>query len=208
MEEILKEIERLKKSEVKDTVQSRMTEFRNLGKGDIDSIFSELCFCITTANFNAERSIRMQGVIGKGYCDMPEAELARKLKEQGHRFPKARASYISNARGQKERLKEKLGSYERERELREWVADNVKGIGLKEASHFLRNIGFRNLAIIDFHIIDLLVRYGIIERPNTLTPKRYIEIEDKLKELADRTKLNLAELDMYLWYMETGKILK
>lgn len=79
---------------------------------------------------------------------------------------------------------------------------------MKEASHFLRNIGYSNYAIIDFHIIDLLEREGIIKRPKTLTPAKYIEIENKLKEIGKKTELTQAELDLYLWYMETGKILK
>ena len=40
------------------------------------------------------------------------------------------------------------------------------------------------------------------------TKKKYQEIEDLLKNIAKETDLTLAELDLYLWYMETGKILK
>ena len=69
-------------------------------------------------------------------------------------------------------------------------------------------MGFDDYAIIDFHIIDILVDNKIIKKPKTLTKKRYLEIEDKLRGLADKTALTLAELDLYLWYLETGKILK
>ena len=79
---------------------------------------------------------------------------------------------------------------------------------MKEASHFLRNIGYLNYAIIDFHIIDLLVNQNIIERPKTLTNNRYIEIEKTLKEISKKLDLTLGELDLYLWYLETGTILK
>ncbi|MFX1600424.1 MAG: N-glycosylase, partial [Promethearchaeota archaeon] len=81
-------------------------------------------------------------------------------------------------------------------------------IGYKEASHFLRNIGYSNYAIIDFHIIDLLVQYNLIEKPKTLTKTKYLKIEQVLKGIANKLNLNLAELDLYLWYLETGKILK
>lgn len=87
--------------------------------------------------------------------------------------------------------------------------ENIKGLGYKEASHFLRNIGFTNLAIIDFHIVDLLIKNGLLnEKPKSLSKKKYIEIEDILKEIAEDLNLSLGELDLYLWYMETGKILK
>ena len=79
---------------------------------------------------------------------------------------------------------------------------------MKEASHFLRNIGFKDYAIIDFHIVDLLVNHSLIEKPKTITPKKYLEIENLLRELAEKTSLSLGELDLYLWYKETRKILK
>ena len=85
---------------------------------------------------------------------------------------------------------------------------NIKGLGYKESSHFLRNIGYDDYAIIDSHILDLLKRNNLVTPPKTLTRKKYLEIEAILRAIATRTDLTLAELDMYLWYMETGKILK
>jgi N-glycosylase/DNA lyase len=84
----------------------------------------------------------------------------------------------------------------------------VTGIGYKEASHFIRNIGHTDCAIIDFHILDILARSGLIDKPKTLTRKKYLEIEDVLRRIGARSSLNLGELDLYLWYMETGKVLK
>ncbi len=85
---------------------------------------------------------------------------------------------------------------------------NIKGIGYKEASHFLRNIGFKNIAIVDFHIIDLLSRYNLIEKPKYLSKNIYFQIEKLLRKIAKKTGVSPAELDLYMWYMETGKILK
>jgi len=108
----------------------------------------------------------------------------------------------------KEKLKQKESSTAPE--IRNWLVKNVKGLGLKESSHFLRNIGFEDFAIIDFHIVDLLVREGLIvkQKPGALAPKIYREIEQALVKLGKKTDLNLAELDLYLWYLETGKVLK
>ena len=78
---------------------------------------------------------------------------------------------------------------------------------MKEASHFLRNIGY-DIAIIDFHIIDILKMNGIIKKSVKLDKNNYMEIENKLRNLAKSAKLTMAELDLYLWYMETGKVLK
>ncbi|PIU22521.1 MAG: hypothetical protein COT14_00755 [Candidatus Diapherotrites archaeon CG08_land_8_20_14_0_20_30_16] len=93
-------------------------------------------------------------------------------------------------------------------ELRGWLAHNVKGLGLKEACLFLQNMGYTNLAIIDFHILDLLVKNKLLKEPKTITPKVYLQAEIILKDIAKKANLNLAELDLYLWYVETDKIIK
>jgi len=138
---------------------------------------------------------------------MTEKQIAKKLKEFGYRFPNTRAKYIVEARKRKNFIREILNQ-RNEQEIREWLVKNIKGIGYKEASHFLRNIGFENIAIIDFHIINLLAKFGLIKKPKTLGKKKYLEIEKLLKRVAEKLNINLAQLDLYLWYIETGKILK
>ena len=41
-----------------------------------------------------------------------------------------------------------------------------------------------------------------------MSKKKYLEIEGLLRKIAGKTGLTLGELDLYLWYLETGKILK
>jgi N-glycosylase/DNA lyase len=188
-------------------IQKRIDEFKELNKKSNDELFKELCFCILTANFNAEKSIKIQNEIGECFLNNSEEELAKKLRNLGHRFPNTRAKYISESRKCKESLQEVI-QFNDKKKLREWIVNNVKGLGYKEASHFLRNIGFDDFAIIDFHIIDLLDKYNLIERPKTLTKRKYLEIENLLRTIGRKTNLTLAELDLYLWYLETGKILK
>lgn len=208
MDRIIERLENLKGSEVGKKVRSRLSDFSRMGRKSDEDIFSELCFCILTANYSAEGGIRIQDRVGKGFCSLSQEEMADVLKELGHRFPNKRAEFVHLAQANLPGLRKTISSFPSEGEAREWLVKNVKGLGYKEASHFLRNIGFRNLAIIDFHIIDLLVREGLIERPKSLTRKRYLEIEEVLGGLALRAGMILAELDLYLWYMETGKILK
>ena len=144
------------------------------------------------------------------FATMPEEELAKQLAVLGHRFPNMRAKFIVEARKHKNNIRKTIESFSSDSERRKWFAENVKGLGFKESSHFLRNIGFKNVAIIDFHIVDLLSRSGLIEKPKnkSLTSKKYLEIENVLKVLAEKTNMSLGELDLYLWYEETGKILK
>jgi len=201
-------IENLKNSKVRDLVNARIKEFRENGKKSSRELFKELCFCILTANFIAEKSLKIQKEINDGFLTLPEHELAEKLRKLGHRFPQKRAKYIVEARKYADSLKNIIQSINTGEKLREWLVKNIKGIGYKEASHFLRNIGYTDLAIIDFHIINILTKHGLIEKPRTLTKTKYLEIENLLREVADKLNLSLAELDLYLWYMETGKVLK
>jgi len=210
MKPLINSIENLKKSEIKNIIDSRIKEFSELGKKSINEIFKEMCFCLLTANFSAQGGIKIQKEISNGFLTLPEIDLAKKLSELGHRFPNARAKYIFLARQKINDLKKILGGDESDLKKREEIVKNIKGLGMKEASHFLRNIGYKNLAIIDFHIIDLLVKNNLIvkSKSKSLNVKKYLEIENLLKQIAEKTNLTLGELDLYLWYQETGKILK
>ena len=207
MNGLVDKIENLKKSEIGKLVEQRIEEFKNIDKKSNDELFKEICFCLLTANFNAEKSIKIQSKIGECFLIDSKEELTKKLKNYGHRFPKARAEYISESLKCKDKLRE-IVQFRDKKALRDWIVYNIKGLGYKEASHFLRNVGFDDYAIIDFHILDILVNYNLIKKPKTLTKKKYLDIENLLRSLAKKTGLTLAELDLYLWYLETGKILK
>ena len=208
MKDLLESINNLKKTKIKRIIDNKIKEFENIHKKPTNKIFEELCFCILTANYNAKRAIKIQNNIKNGFLTLPKSELSQRLKKLGHRYPNTRAEYIIEARKHKHYLKKIFNNTNNEYELREWLIKNIKGLGYKEASHFLRNTGYKNLAIIDFHIIDLLIKNKLIKKPKTLTKNKYTEIENKLKELADKSNLTLGELDLYLWYLETKKILK
>ncbi|MBW1933917.1 MAG: N-glycosylase/DNA lyase [Deltaproteobacteria bacterium] len=198
-DELVKKLGNLMKSEVRRTVERRIEEFEN-----VSDKFSEMCFCILTANSSAAMGLKLQNNLQNEFRNSDENELREKLKKYGYRFPN-RAGYICHNR-QYEDIDKILRSFSDERKAREWLVKNVKGFGYKEASHFLRNIGYKNVAIIDRHILRVSERHGLIgEMPKNLNKKTYHEIEKKLEELADVLGITLAELDLYMWYMETGK---
>ncbi len=206
-EKLVESVEALRASEVKPLVDSRLKEFRELGGKPSNEIYKELCFCTLTANYDAERSIAIQEKVCDAFLYMNPKRLEARLRELGYRYPN-RAFYIEESRRFKDSLKEIIRSFSTEAEAREWLAKNVKGLGFKEASHFLRNIGFQDLAIVDFHILDLLARHRLIKKPKSMTRKKYLEAELVLSEIAEGLGMSLAELDLYLWYLETGKVLK
>ena len=155
MKDLIKSIESLKNSDISNVIDTRIKQFISVKKKGISEIFKELCFCIMTANCGAEKCIEVNDRIDKGFLNLSEEELVNKFKEFGYRFPNIRAKYIVDARNYISELESIINSNIDEIKLREWVVKNFKGLGYKEASHFLRNIGYRNLAIIDFHIVDL-----------------------------------------------------
>lgn len=208
MKNLIFRIENLKKSPLKKIIDERMKEFSYFQKASNEEVFLELCFCFMTANFQAEKSWQIQKEIGQGFWELSEIELQQKLKNLGHRFWPQRGTRIYEARWLKNSINSKLKEFENEIETREWIVKNLKGLGMKEASHFLRNIGYKNVAIIDKHIINLLVSENLIEKPKTINYKKYIEIEKILKKLSLKTNLSLGELDLYLWSEQTGKVLK
>ncbi|MFH1697057.1 MAG: N-glycosylase/DNA lyase [Candidatus Diapherotrites archaeon] len=212
MQSLVRVVERHKKDKkTAQLVNARMREFRAFRTAPNSKLFSELCFCLLTANYSAEGGIKIQCALGDDFSSASRAQLAKKLKQCGHRFPNARAAYIAEAQKHKNKLMQTLSSFTSDHEAREWLVKNVKGIGWKEASHFLRNIGYENVAIVDFHIIDLLKKHNLLDkeiRRGALTKNKYLEIERTLSRLAEKTNTSLAELDLYLWFEETGKVLK
>lgn len=93
------------------------------------------------------------------------------------------------------------------KQVREWLIYNIKGLGMKAASHFLRNQGYTDLAVIDVHIIRFLSKYvkpidyeftdGLI--PVVSNMKNYLHWEDRFREIADKYDLSVAELDAIIW---------
>lgn len=207
MNELVASIQQLQQSSIQKTIQQRIQEFKSIDTGSAEELFKELSFCILTANFSSERTIPLHAALHPCFCIDTKENLAKKLRAQGYRFPNTRARYITESVVHKKHLPRIIQELDHD-ERRAWLVDTITGLGYKEASHFLRNIGFDDYAIIDFHILDILERYHLIKKPKTLTAKKYREIEGILRQLAAQTNLSLAELDLYLWYLETGKILK
>ena len=208
MKELIKAVERLKSEDISGVIEERMEEFSRFKGAEIEEIFKEMCFCVMTANCGAEKCLEVHEGVDAGFLTLSQEKLAAKFKDLGYRFPNIRSKYIVENRKKLDDLKEILHSNDEGAQLRDWVAKNIKGLGYKESSHFLRNVGFKEYGIVDFHIADLLEDHGLIEKPKTMTKKKYLEIEVVLKELAQELDLTLAELDLYLWYLETGKVLK
>ncbi len=187
-------------------IRNRLKEFKKIE--DENLLFKELCFCILVANTNLEKTLEIWKKIDNGFLKYNKKQLSLKLKSLGYRFYNKRADYILYNRKFKKIIKENIKELSAFY-LREWLVKNLKGIGFKEASHFLRNIGFKDFAILDRHILRFLFKNQIIkEIPSNLSKRKYLEIENKLKNLADKLNITLSELDFFIFYLETGTLPK
>ena len=130
MDNLINQIESLKMSKIKENIDSRIKDFHELDKKSSGELFKEMCFCILTANYNAEKSIMIQNEIGDGFYKLSEKDLANKLIDLGHRFPNTRAKYISESVKYKDVLKNVINSSNDEKR-REWFVKNIKGLGYK-----------------------------------------------------------------------------
>ncbi|MFQ6051179.1 MAG: N-glycosylase/DNA lyase [Candidatus Hydrothermarchaeota archaeon] len=199
----------------KDEIKKKLEEFKENGKKSDEKIFAELCFCICTPQSRAKivdraiRSLEESGILFKGNLNEIRVHL------HGVRFPNNKARYIYEAReffsvNGKIRIKERLNDFENPFEIRNWLVGYIRGIGLKEASHFLRNIGLgENLAILDVHVVRSLKMLNIIEEiPKNLKRTDYLRIEDKLRNFSKEINIPMEELDLLLWSEATGEIFK
>ena len=178
-------------------------------------IFEELCFCIFTANTSAEMGLKAVDAVRNLLISGTADDMTRRL-EGIYRFNNVRPAHIIHTRTYLKnslnfRLKNKLTSVENKDVLRDFFALNkdIKGLGYKEASHFLRNIGFKGYAILDKHIINSLHEFGILktnEKPKN--NKEYLEIEQKFIYFSKDIGIAMDELDLLLWSRKNGRILK
>lgn len=218
---------RLKRTQVGIKVLNRLDEFSRIKSSPPQLWFSELCFCILTSNSKAQTAWNIQKELGfGGFMEFSQKELSGAILRNKHRFHNTKAKYIiANRRhhGTKEvrggngsgkvncGIKGKVTSIIAKDGIfaaREWLAENILGFGFKEASHFLRNVGYLDLAILDRHILHVMLEHKVIPMIPTLSPKNYLRIEEKFLGLSSKVGMEPGELDMYLWYMEAGDVMK
>lgn len=202
---------------IKPDIEARIDDFRRIWlEGNNEDIFVELAFCILTPQSKARNAWKAITELKENYLlfNGKAEEIVDYLNIVRFKNNKAENLYRLRTQMKSENgdfitkdLIDDLGDVEAKRE---WIVKNIRGIGYKEASHFLRNIGFGNeIAILDRHILKNLFNLAVIEEiPKTLTKKKYLEIEEKMKEFSKLVNISMDHLDLVLWYMEAGEIFK
>ncbi|HYM19468.1 MAG TPA: DNA lyase [Candidatus Kapabacteria bacterium] len=196
-------------AERRDAIKRRLEYFAQIPR---EHYFYELLFCILTPQSQAKNAeIVISKLIDEHFFEIgfDPTEILRNSRHY-IRFHNTKARRLLIARKQFSAIAAVIDKYwNKPIVLREEVREAVPGFGLKESSHFLRNIGIRGLAILDRHILKHLNDLKIIRNiPASLTDKRYYAIEKKWKKYSGNIGISLDELDLLFWSMETGEIRK
>ena len=199
----------------KALINARLGEFDKIRiNGDDNRIFEELAFCILTSAVGPIVGIKSINAIKGDLIGGNEKDLQQRL-EGVHKYPEKSAFIVHTRDYLKNEYDFKLGelidTFDDPRVRREFFAlnKNIKGLGLTQSSHFLRNIGFKGYAILDRNVVKTLHKYGVIEDPKPPTSKKkYLEIEEKMKEFAKVLGITIDELDLLLWSMKSGRVPK
>jgi N-glycosylase/DNA lyase len=199
-------------------ILEREKHFDNIwNNGTDEEIFAELVFCIFTPQSKAvlcwaavNKLAEKNMILDLETRDVDIVKIIDKV-----RFKNNKAKYVIEARNlftvnNRIKIKDKIKAFKDVYKLRKWLIKNIRGIGCKESSHFLRNIGIgKNFAILDRHILKNLKIYEVIkEIPKNLNTKTYLKIEKQMQDFAKQINIPILHLDMLFWSKITGGIFK
>ena len=209
-----KEILKIHK-EIKTGIEKAIKGYKKAWEGTEQEVFAEMAFCILTPQSKAKNAWKaITNIVENGLLYEGKAEeiveflnIVRFKNNKSRYLVEFRELMTRNGELQPKKILSEIGDTF---EKRKWILKNIKGMGLKEANHVLRNLGSgENIAILDRHILRNLEALNVIDEiPKTITEKKYYEIEEKMREYSDFSKIRMDELDLVLWYKEAGEIFK
>jgi N-glycosylase/DNA lyase len=175
----IKQVRQIYKNKKAD-FEKRIAEFKSVWRsGSEAAVLHEMIFCIFTPQSKAvncwkcvtsiiENKLMMNGTT-QDLLKLKEINLVRFKNKKAAFAVMARDKFMKNNRVE---LRKFLSGFKNVYEMRDWLVENIKGYGYKEASHFLRNIGFTDdITILDRHILKNLRLMGAIKRvPESITP--------------------------------------
>ncbi len=179
----------------------------------------ELCFCLLSPMTRYEhvraciQRLERQGLLQRlSTCPSDVRSMqVRSLLEQlpgACRFPRQKAEWVKEAgelfygdqstggiTGFLNRQTSALAA-------RKALAETVPGIGMKEASHFMRNIGLgKDMAVLDSHLRRFLTEMRIVDADTAASGSvsSYLRMERALGYLAFNAGLSMDALDLAIW---------
>jgi len=193
----------------KEAIRNRLLDFKSVPSSEY---FYELAFCLLTPQSSAAHAEQAVAQLHNANFHTQNINPEPFLRDKHHyvRFHKTKTRHLLQMKKDFPLIAQTIAEKASAFDLREWLVMHVMGLGYKEATHFLRNIGKNDgLAILDRHIIRTLEHLGVIHSiPNSMNKRQYYEIEQRFKKFAENIGIVLDELDLVLWSMGTGVIRK
>jgi len=190
-------------------VLERAEEFKLNNRAGEGVWFRELILCILTSNSSFISAYKALNYIFDDVLYLDQEQISKRLREAGYRFYNLKSKYIYKAKQWYGNLSVKIKKManESQEEAREYIIENIYGLGLKEASHFLRNVGYFDLAIIDRHLLRFLNQIGT-SNLKLKSNKDYYLGESILKSIASNLNIQVGLLDLFIFFKQTNTIVK
>ena len=202
------------------------TQIRDWRRLSESRLWEELCLCILSSRTRfdaaAEALARLSrlGLLVRlrrepdlvSYVDIASVLRSKKRRQQkvpGIPFWRTRARQLVKAArlfygGEKDGLRSFLSRFRDSEAARSQLVQDVPGLGMKQASHFLQNVNFsRDLAVIDTHLVRFLREELMITAmgPGGVTPGAYARLEWRIQRIAAANGLDMRLLDRVIWSM-------
>ena len=188
----------------KSIIESKISDFKSLPEKDY---FKEFMFCLLTPQSNAKKC--WDAVEKLENINLKNTKKIEEILKTRTRFYKTKAVRLSKAQEAFNQILPILNNTNRI-SLRNKIQELVNGYGLKEAGHFLRNIGKSDnqIAILDRHILRNLESIQVIEMPKSMNKRSYLELEQKFLKFSKEIGIPIDHLDILFWSKETGEVFK
>lgn len=183
-------------------------------------LWEELVCCILSSQVKFElsqavtRNIKRNGLLDlKVFDSSYEDRLGEILRSPvmidnravKYRFPNTKAKQITVARdniyGSGISLRKILGEYSDPSELRIALVNLVPGLGMKQASMYLRNVSNSfELAVIDVHVLRYMNVLNLVKKiPSTISKTQYLVKENMLTKYAEKFGYPVGCVDYAIW---------
>ncbi|MBD3261696.1 MAG: hypothetical protein GF334_08475 [Candidatus Altiarchaeales archaeon] len=177
-------------------VKKTIAQFES--KRDPVEIFYDLCLCLCVpqTTFKSAAKVLRELVARNFYLEHISREELRKIVKPVRFLRKA--DFLLAAKKDFEGIYSVVVSSNSSYEKREALVKRVRGMGMKAGSHFLRNMGVTDLAIIDTHVLKFL------EAAPPKSKREYLELECDFQAASREYGMATAELDAYIWKFYSG----
>lgn len=154
------------------------------------------------ATLSADYEIRLVAVMGESLAVERNGKMQHVRPRFKNRLASLLATTVNTMKCHGQSLRDTLLSANSAREARELLIRQVWGFGPKQASLFLRRIGYcTNMAVLDTHILDYLrIARGLDPKPSALSRlSGYEKIELEFQSVAEGFGHPVGCVDLAMW---------